>query len=239
MVVRTLRERMRRFRRKVRKDLLLRGAGEEVFGRIYRRNRWRSKESRSGRGSEMAYTGNLRRELPGLLKEYGVSRLLDAPCGDFNWMRHVVPGLGIDYIGGDIVKALVRRNQREFGAAGVSFRQMDIASDPLPASDLMMVRDCLFHLSYGDIYRFLENFCRSDIGLLLTTAHLPPEGENSDIRTGDWRKIHIFSLPFCFPQEPLRRIEDWVPPHPPREMCLFAKGQVVVARQAMKRNLGL
>ena len=171
------------------------------------------------------------------MKDYGVARLLDAPCGDFNWMRHVVPGLGVEYIGGDVVKALVRRNRGEFGATGVSFHHMNIVCDPLPASDLMMVRDCLFHLSYDDIYRFLENFCRSHIGLLLTTTHLPPDGENIDIRTGGWRMIHIFSPPFCFPQEPLRRIDDWVAPHPPREMCLFSREQVVAAREAIERNL--
>ena len=239
MALRWLRDRTRPFRRKARKKLLLRGSGEKVFSRIYRRNYWGSGESASGQGSELSYTANLRRELPTLLKDYGVSRFLDAPCGDFNWMRHVVPGPGIEYIGGDIVKALVRRNRREFGAAGVSFRHMDITRDPLPAADLMMVRDCLFHLSYSDICRFLENFRRSGIELLLTTTHLPPDGENSDIETGDWRTIHLFAPPFCFPQEPLRRIEDWVPPHHRREMCLFTRDQAAVALEAMKCNLGM
>ncbi len=232
MRIGTLRKRVRQWRRKVRKDLLLRGTGEQVFSRIYRRNPWGSRESKSGWGSELSYTVNLRRELPELIRDYGVIRLLDAPCGDFNWMQHVVPDLDIEYIGGDIVKALVRRNQRKFGAPGTVFRHMDITSDPLPAADLMMVRDCLFHLSYDDIYRFLENFCRSDIGLLLTTTRPPADGANSDIRTGDFRHIHIF------PPTPLRRIDDYVPPHPPREMCLFAKEQVAAARDAMQHNLG-
>ena len=233
-----LRDKTRKSRRKFRKYLRLRGSSQNVFSRIYRKGGWGSKESSSGQGSELSYTANLRRELPALLKGYSVSRLLDAPCGDFNWMRHVVPGLGIEYIGGDIVEALVRRNQREFGAVGVAFHHMDISSDPMPAADLMMVRDCLFHLSYSDIHRFLENFHRSGIGLLLTTTHLPPDGENSDIRTGDWRKIYLFAPPFCFPQEPLRRIEDWVPPHHRREMCLFTREQAAIALEAMSRNLG-
>ncbi len=239
MALRWLRDRTRPFRRKMQKKLQLRGSSEEVFSRIYRRNFWGSRESVSGSGSEISYTANLRRELPALLKDYGVSRFLDAPCGDFNWMSHVVPGLSIEYIGGDIVKGLVRRNRRKFGAANVQFRHMDITRDPLPAADLMMVRDCLFHLSYNDIYRFLENFRRSGIGLLLTTTHLPLDGDNSDIRTGDYRTIHLFASPFCFPQEPLRRIEDWIPPHPQREMCLFTQDQATVALEAMKCNLEL
>ena len=57
-------ERMRRFRRRNRKILLLRGLKEDVFSRIYRRSGWCSKEWRSGKGSVFSYTENLRRELP-------------------------------------------------------------------------------------------------------------------------------------------------------------------------------
>ena len=233
MNIRSLLDRVRTFRRNQR----LRGSSEDVFTRIYQRKLWRGKESRSGRGSELSYTKNLRRELPGLVKQYEVARFLDAPCGDFNWMQHVVPGLGVEYVGGDIVKDLVERNQRKFGGPDVSFRHMDVTCDPLPAADLMMVRDCLFHLCYSDIYRFLQNFCRSDIRLLLTTTHNPSDGENCDIKSGDFRHIHIFSPPFCFPQ-PLHQIDDWVPPDPARKMCLFSAGQVAFARSAMKQTLG-
>ena len=196
------------------KTLIYRGKNEEVFTRLYKRNIWGSNETVSGPGSELSYTECLRRHLPRLLSQYRVTRILDAPCGDFNWMRQVVPDLGIEYIGGDIVQEIVVRNQQEFGTKGVSFRHLDIVRDPLPASELMMVRDCLFHLSYRDIFGFLVNFSRSDIGLLLTTTHLPDDGENRDIRTGDVRSIHLFSPPFCFPQSPLQRLSDWVPPQP-------------------------
>ena len=227
----------RRAKKRLKKRLMYRGTHEEVFTRLYKRNVWGSKESVSGPGSELSYTECLRRQLPQLLRQYCVSRVLDAPCGDFNWMRHVVPDLGIEYIGGDIVKEIVVRNQQEFGTNGVSFRQLDIVRDPLPASELMMVRDCLIHLSYREIYGFLVNFCQSNTGLLLTTTHLPDDGENSDIQTGDVRSIHLFSPPFCFPQPPLQRLNDWIPPHQEREMCLFTKSQAEVARQAMKRFL--
>ncbi len=238
MVTHKISERMRCFFKKFRNDRRLSGTSEQVFSRIYRRNRWHSEESKSGRDSELSYTKELRRELPILVREYSISRLLDAPCGDFNWMQHVVAELGVKYIGGEVVKELVRQNTRQFGAVGIYFCHIDITRDPLPASDMMMVRDCLFHLSYKDIYLFLENFCRSEIGLLFTTTHLPTEGLNSDIRTGEYRRIHIYSYPFYFPRAPLRRVDDWVPPYPPREMNLFTRGQVAAARDAMKRSLG-
>ena len=227
--------------RRAKKSLKLRGTNEEIFTRQYKfsSRRWRLKETRCGVGSEISYTEGLREELPNLLKQYGITHVLDAPCGDFNWMQHVVPDLGVEYVGGDIVKEIVVRNQSRFGAEGVSFRHLDIINDPLPATEFMIVRDCLFHFSYRDVYGFLENFCRSDIGLLLTTTHLPDDGENRDIRTGDGRLIHLFSPPFCFPQPPLERVRDWIPPHAEREMCLFNKPQVEAARKKMKGCLSL
>ncbi|MCY4208388.1 MAG: hypothetical protein OXD29_10625 [Roseovarius sp.] len=92
-----------------------RGSAEEVFTRIYKRNLWNSKESRSGPGSELQATKNLRHALPGLIKQYSVDRFLDVPCGDFNWMQHVLPGLHVDYIGGDIVAPLIMNNQNKWG----------------------------------------------------------------------------------------------------------------------------
>ncbi len=223
--------------RRVKKRIKYRGTEQEVFTRIYRRKTWRRGESDSGVGSELSYTEGLRRELPKLLRQQSVTRFLDAPCGDFNWMKHIVADLGAEYIGGDIVQEIVDSNQLEFGSKSVSFCHLDITRDPLPVSDLMMVRDCLFHLSYGNIYAFLENFCRSNIGLLLTTTHLPDNGKNRDIMTGDHRPIYLFSSPFFFPRKPLHRLDDWVPPHQERELCLFAKKHVEVAREAMKRCL--
>ena len=138
---------------------------------------WRSKESRSGRGSELEHTENLRKELPELVKKYQVSTLLDAPCGDFRWMQHVLPEMRVNYIGGEIVYDLVERNSREFGTGNVSFRHIDITKDQLPAADLMIVRDCLFHLPVKEIYHFLTNFFDSTIDLLLTTSHIHSGGK--------------------------------------------------------------
>src|SRR5206468_2605666 len=84
-----------------------------VFSRFYERNVWADPESRSGRSSTLAATSAVRRELPGLLAAVGARTLLDAPCGDLNWIRHVE--LALDrYIGADIVAALIERNKAMF-----------------------------------------------------------------------------------------------------------------------------
>src|SRR5262245_66529053 len=80
----------------------------ETFSAIYQNNSWRNSESVSGRGSTLARTSVLRETLPILLKELNCQCFLDAPCGDFNWMRQV--GLdGIQYVGIDIVADLIDR----------------------------------------------------------------------------------------------------------------------------------
>src|SRR5688572_15166107 len=80
-------------------------ARARVFCRIHAANEWGTVESRSGPGSTLARTEHLREGLPRLLDELGVRSLLDAPCGDFHWMQHVVPHLD-RYVGVDIVPEL-------------------------------------------------------------------------------------------------------------------------------------
>ena len=122
------------------------GNAEDRFTYIYEANRWKNGESRSGIGSTVENTQNLREELPGLIQNYGFESLLDAPCGDFNWFRHLERPEGLTYIGGEIVKALVDRLQEDYGDARTSFIHLDLTKDPLPKTSLWMCRDCLFHL---------------------------------------------------------------------------------------------
>ncbi len=81
---------------------------KEVFTQIYHSNRWGSAESVSGFGSEIKNTEVLAAALPRLFRELDIRTLLDLPCGDFNWMSRVNMD-GIDYLGADIVEALVER----------------------------------------------------------------------------------------------------------------------------------
>lgn len=216
----------------------LRGTPEERFTRIYTDRAWSSKESISGTGSEYRYTENLRTHLPVVFETYSIARLLDAPCGDFNWMKYVVHHTNIDYIGGDIVRDLIEDNRARYPFERTHFVHLDITKDPLPDSDMMMVRDCLFHLSYADICALMTNFCDSGIPYLFTTTHKPAGFENRDILTGDFRFIDLFAAPFDFPSAPLFRVDDFIEGHAPREMCLFTREQVAFALLKFKAAIG-
>jgi hypothetical protein len=210
---------------------------KEKFSEIYTNNLWSSSESLSGTGSELAYTETLRKWLVSNILSLKIKDFVDAPCGDFNWMKHVMQNVDINYIGLDIVDSLIRKNKSEYGAPKVDFRVANICEDVLPACDIIMVRDCLFHLSYEDINNFLHNLATTDYKYLLTTTHkVERDFKNSNIITGDFRLIDLFSEPFNFDLNNINnRIDDYPKGYPiKREMILVEKNFVPVSLSTMK-----
>lgn len=167
---------------------------KEVFRYIYRTNFWGGKESRSGAGSGLVQTAVIRRELPRLVQALGVKTLLDAPCGDYYWMRHVELR-GVRYVGADIVDECIAANRRHENET-TSFLCLDVVSDPLPASDMILCRDGLVHMSYDHALQAVRNFKKTGAKYLLATTftkHL-----NSDIGDRTWRPLNLEQPPFSF-----------------------------------------
>ena len=199
----------RKFLRKRREKALFRTAAPDaVVDWIYRTNKWGDPESVSGSGSNLAQTGRIRTALPALLARHGVRTLLDAPCGDFHWMQHVDLDLAC-YIGGDIVQALVDRDNAAYGDGVRRFVRLDLICDPLPDADLLLCRDCLVHLDYARIHQVMANIRRSRIPLLLTTSHRRHE-TNVDKLTGQHRFLNLQRPPFNWP-EPIDLLVEDVP----------------------------
>ncbi len=170
---------------------------EQRFTRIYMKGRWTGGESPSGEGSSLRQTEILRQELPRLLARLGVRTVLDAACGDFNWMKEL--RLDLDrYIGIDIVRPLVQRNRSRYGDRRHEFLHLDITREQLPRADLILCRDCLGHLSHQDVRAALLNFRETGSTWLLTTTY-PHEGENRDIVSGQWRPLDLERPPFSLP----------------------------------------
>lgn len=177
-----------------------------VFSDIYQNNLWADPESVSGRGSTLARTEAIRRALPAVLASVGARSLLDAPCGDFNWMRRVDLG-GIEYAGADVVPELIALNRQAHGGRGRTFFVADVTRDRLPRADVILCRDCLIHLSFRDINAALANFKRSGSGFLLATTHVAVAA-NEDVRSGGWRSVNLQLPPFNFPQPRQLIVED-------------------------------
>jgi SAM-dependent methyltransferase len=177
----------------------------KAFEEIFRTSAWNYGESVSGPGSTLLQTETIREELPLLLEELAIRSILDAGCGDLNWMRELRVPLE-RYVGIDVVADLVRRNRRQYGSSARTFRVADITRDRLPRVDLVLCRDCLVHFSFADIFSALRNIQRSGSTYLLTTTFTRTQ-ENADITTGSWRMLNWERPPFCFPR-PLRIIDE-------------------------------
>lgn len=202
-----------------RREIARLGSAKEVFNHYYEVNQWGNEESVSGAGSTLEYTENIRKEIPQLVSKLGCSVILDAPCGDYNWFRMIQWETPISYTGGDIVEALIARNQAKYGNDRTKFISLDIVNDTLPKAHLWLCRDCLFHLSHADIRSVIKNFLKSDIDYLLTSTH-PKCEKNVDIPTGSFRLLNLQLPPFSF-GKPLEVMDDWIEGFPVRQLALW------------------
>jgi hypothetical protein len=201
---------------------------EERFTKIFNKKYWGDEESVSGLGSRLEYTANLRKHLPQLFDKFSIRTIFDAPCGDFYWMKLVLQETNKHYLGGDIVRPLIDRNNSLYRTPDWEFLHFNIITDRFPKADLWICRDCMFHLSFEDTFQAFRRFVESNIPYVLTTTHKTAEGfRNSNVETGDFRLIDLFSDPYFFDPNVLFRFDDYIQPHPPREMCLWSRDQII------------
>jgi len=181
---------------------------ERVFERAYVTQAWGSSESGSGVGSELDATRNLQAYLPELFNRLAIKTFLDAPCGDWNWMRKV-DLTQVEYIGADVVSSVITKNTNKYARSNIRFLQADLTKDLLPSADLILCRDCWVHLSYQDISAMLENFRRTGANWLLV-SDTPSAESNVNKLTGiGWRHINLSLPPFCFPPPEERRKDHY------------------------------
>lgn len=200
-------------------------AQKEVFTQIYDQKLWvlpsRDTYTADGPASTEYYTQSLRSQLVPFLKKWKVKSMLDASCGEYNWMRLVDLG-NIKYIGGDIVAEKINILKKEF--PNKEWLELDIINDPLPKADLWMCRDTLFHFPIDAVKKTFQNFLKSDIKYILTTSH-PSHSYNKNediVHFGGWFGINLFMEPFNFPQ-PLDIIDDSHPQFPDKKLFLYKR----------------
>ncbi len=179
----------------------------ELFTKIYETNYWYGKESRSGRGSSKKATETIREILPHLVSILNIKTVLDAACGDCNWMQ--LTNLDLDqYIGVDIVPALIQRNKAEHSDTKHTFLCLDITKDTLARTDLILCRDCLAHLTHAQGLAAIKNFKKTGAKYLMITTH-PKTTHNVDvdIRTGLHHPVNMELAPYNFPK-PMMLVDE-------------------------------
>lgn len=175
---------------------------EVIFTQIYKRRLWDTSGSGSvsGLGSTLNATVGIREKLPSLVQSLGVKTILDAPCGDFNWMSVVLPELEINsYIGVDIVEEIIKSNKK-YSCDKVKFLKKDIILESLPEADLIVCRHCLIHLNFKDGIQIIKNFKSTGATYLLITTN-PQIKENKEILSaGSFRPVNLEISPFNLPK---------------------------------------
>jgi len=200
------------------------GAGDpkEVFTNIFKKNWWNNDESRSGWGAELKRTQSIRGNLSDFARRLSLRSLLDAPCGDFNWMQHVDWPPGFKYIGADIVHDLIGENRRKH--PGIEFMEFNVLSDPLPDVDAWLARDLMIHFPDEAIWTALDQFRRSPIRYLLATTY-PNAQRNADIKFGQVRHINLCAPPFSLPS-PLETLHEDDDPITGRVIAVWRRSDI-------------
>lgn len=177
----------------------------ETFRANYQTGGWvhgDGQESRSGIGSSAAVTAGLLERIRAVMKHLRAESLVDVGCGDWNWMKW--GELDFAYTGVDVVPELIAENQQH-ARPGVSFALCNAIEGPIPSADVALCREVLFHLSFADA-RAVVAHIKKTARFLLATTDLDI-GINSDIQTGDFRRINLLRRPFGFPT-PLGLVPD-------------------------------
>ena len=181
---------------------------QEMWVNAYETGELNYEETRSGMGSSLAYTKAIRRKLPELFKKYNITSVVDIGCGDFNWLREVIPP-HVRYVGIDIVPSIIEYNDATYATENISFMQLDAMNGPLPKADLILCREVLPFLSFENASKIIKVIRESGSRYGLFTTFTSTE-KNTDLPDGlhfSNYRVNMQRWPFLFPK-PLELLSE-------------------------------
>ena len=127
----------------------------------------------------------------------------DLGCGDFN-VGSALVSYCASYHAVDIVPKLIAHNKQTFKSEHLHFYCRDIAKDPLPIGDCVMLRQVLQHLSNAEILAIVKKLYKYPY--LILTEHLPETAftPNADLISGQGIRlkknsgVDLLEAPFHF-----------------------------------------
>mmetsp|Transcript_29328 Transcript_29328/g.41838 ORF Transcript_29328/g.41838 Transcript_29328/m.41838 type:complete len:361 (+) Transcript_29328:9-1091(+) len=173
-----------------------------VFANIYNSQVWTPAGGGSGVGSDEGFAVSAIHILQLVILRYGVTRMLDAPCGGVHssWMNTTLKKVKETipcflYMGVDVVSSVISKNRESFNQHSnwVHFSEMDlsifeqksisnvlnhrnksneISSLPKGFFQMILSRDALQHLSYAAITGALHHYCSTNADWLLVGSYL-------------------------------------------------------------------
>jgi len=158
-----------------------------AMDQVYERNLWGNNNAPfySGDGShDLQIVTPYINAVTSFLKSFEESiTVCDLGCGDFNIGKQLLPYVK-KYDAVDIVAGLIDYNKDNFKQDNLKFHCLDIAVDPLPVANCVIVRQVLQHLSNNEVSSIITKL--QNYKYVLLTEHLPDEDfiANKDIISG-------------------------------------------------------
>ena len=172
---------------------------EKSFTDIYTYDIWNmgQSESKSGLGSTLDFTENIRSTLIKFINNNSITTILDTSCGDWNWMKLIKDEL-CNYIGIDIVKDIVTSNNTKYENEHIHFIHDDflnfIKNQPNNSYDIILCRHTLEHLPTEYNLEFI-NECKRVCKFLFVTTY-NSDINNDELNSAIYRPINLKKEPY-------------------------------------------
>lgn len=172
---------------------------EEAFTEIYNYGVWGRNEygeGTSGVGSLPETTETYRSFLQQFVDQYQIQSVVDFGCGDWSFSQ-MINWENVNYMGYDVVKHLIERNQAKFTRSNIHFFHADATKTGLPPADLLICKDVLQHLSNEDILSFITQLPKFKYCLITNDIDQNTlSSSNPNIHTGGFRQLDLTQAPF-------------------------------------------
>ena len=140
---------------------------KNTFENIYKNNVWTCDGVRSGHGSKLEQTVDIRNFLNKFIVTNEIKSVVDLGCGDLTWVKHT-EAFTTDYTGIDIAESLIKEHKSNY--PDKKFYNKDIVKDEIPEADLIIIRDVIFHIKIKDILSLFENIKHKFKYLIITSC---------------------------------------------------------------------
>jgi SAM-dependent methyltransferase len=170
-----------------------------VFSRLYEKGEWgKTPEGygSSGEGSSFKYVTMYLEYLKDFLETHQIKSVVDLGCGDWEF-SHLINWMNIDYLGIDVVKKVIEKNNHRFASPNIHFAVGDATTRTLPSADLLICKEVLQHLPFRDIEKIIAQFPQFKYCLIVNDVD--PETltcKNEDIPRGHYRLLDLTKPPF-------------------------------------------
>ncbi len=150
-------------------------SNKEVFSTIYKERLWDTKNNLDFDSGPGSHTKEIVEpyisEVQNFLKSHEERlTVIDIGCGDFNIGKNLVEHTR-QYIGVDVVSELIERNKNLFKFPNLKFMNLDVAKDPIPQGDCVLIREVLQHLTNADVSIILKKV--KDFKYIIITENIP------------------------------------------------------------------